>query len=179
MKGDGPSPPADGPPAACELAALVQQARAGDPTVLPRLRELLDRHPEVWERIGDLGRSVESVWLDVLSGGNVVVRESIRRHVDQMRRDLAGPHPTRAEAMLVEQVVATWLEVQLCQCNLADQTGTGSIPQATYRLRRGEVAQRKFLAAMKTLATLRAVVPEGLAPLNGVRVHDPPDRERA
>jgi hypothetical protein len=43
--------------------------------------------------------------------------------------------------------------------------------QASYRLKRAESAQRKFLSAMKMLTTLRAAVPKGLAPINCLRLY--------
>jgi hypothetical protein len=45
------------------------------------------------------------------------------------------------------------------------------VPMAM-RLRRVESAQRRLLGALKVLAKLRATVPQGLAPLNVLRLYD-------
>ena len=36
---------------------LVGKAQGGDATVLPRLRQVLGEHPEVWQHLGDVGRA--------------------------------------------------------------------------------------------------------------------------
>jgi hypothetical protein len=40
------------------------------------------------------------------------------------------------------------------------------------RLRRSESAQRRYLAALKTLARLRANVLQGMAPVSALRLHN-------
>ena len=48
-----------------------------------------------------------------------------------------------------------------------------SLDQAAFRLKRAEPAQRRHLTAVKTLATLRTLMPQGLVPARPLRVHDP------
>lgn len=159
------------------MSSLVERAMRSDASVLPRIRALLDRHPEIWSHVGDAARYVEAAWLDRMAGDDALVRESILRQADQLRQDLAGPHATRAEQMLVDLAVNNWLEVQYSQYVLAAAAG-GSIMQANHRLRKGESAQKKFLGALKALATLRAVLPEGLAPSNSLRVYREEEERR-
>jgi hypothetical protein len=49
----------------------------------------------------------------------------------------------------------------------------GSLEQAAFKLKRAESSQKRLLAATKTLATLRALVPAGLVPARPLRLHDP------
>ncbi len=156
-------PPAQAPTSQ-ELADLVGRAKQGNASVLPAIRKLLDDRPEVWEHLGDAARYVEAAWLDALAGDNLLARESIKRQAAQMRQELAGPNATRAETMMADLATNNWLEVQHAQHTQAT-AGGGSLMQANHRLRRGESAQRRFLSALKTLVALRALVPQGLAPL--------------
>jgi hypothetical protein len=160
-----------------ELKALVERAKHGDPSVLPRIRAILDGHEEAWHHMGMASRYVEALHLDVLAGDDALVRESIRRQADQLRRDLAGPHPAAAESLLVDLVVSNWLQVQCTELAQAGAPG-GSILQARHRSQRAESAQRKFLAAMKALAVLRDAVPRGLAPLGSLVPFPGDDGER-
>jgi hypothetical protein len=48
-----------------------------------------------------------------------------------------------------------------------------SLEQAAFKLKRAESSYRRLLAATKTLATLRALVPQGLVPAQPFRLHDP------
>ena len=160
------------PPVAAELRALAQQAQAGDAAALPRIREILDEHPEIWRHVGDLTALVEHAWFTFLCGNNPVAVEAMKRTVAEMKADLAGEHPTRLESLLVDQVVANWLEVRHME-SLATNPARSTVKQDACELKRLESAQRRYGESIKTLATLRTLLPTGLAPSNGVRLHQP------
>jgi hypothetical protein len=75
-------------------------------------------------------------------------------------------------------VVACWLEVQHLERVSADATA-GSLDQAGFRLKRLESAQKRYLNAVKTLTTVRALVPAGLAPAQPLKLHEGPTQQRA
>jgi hypothetical protein len=95
---------------------------------------------------------------------------------EALRDDLAGPHPTRAELLLIDHVVNCWLATHQAEYALATRT-TGSPQQAAQRCKMSESAQRRFLAGYRTLVSLRAVAPGGFVPLHCLRVAD--GRKRA
>jgi hypothetical protein len=158
------------------LSNLVAQANTGDRQALTELRHFMDRHPEIEESVGDLARMAESAWLDLLVGQNKLARESVQRLLVKLKRDLAGQHPTDLEKLLVDDIGICYLAKR--QAEIAAAGSGGSLTQAAIRFRRAESAQRRFLSAVKTLTNLRALVPEGLAPLNPLRLH-PEGRKRA
>jgi len=51
-------------------------------------------------------------------------------------------------------------------------------PTAKPFLRRSEISQKKYLAALKMLAVVRAKLPQGLAPLNAIHLREA-DRQPA
>jgi hypothetical protein len=151
------------------FARLIQRANAGDAEAVQRLRRFLDLHPKIWRRAGDLAVIAEMAWTNLVVGGNLLMAESVKRRVEEMKGELAGPRPTALEKLLIDQVVVNWLAAQQAQIEAASMTG-GSSAQAAFRLKRAESAQRRYLGAVKTLTTLRALVPQGLAPLDPVSV---------
>ena len=163
------------PPVVAELRALVQQAKAGDVSILPKLRAILDEHPEIWQHAGDLEKVVVRAWVELLAGGDPLGAEAVRRKADQLRAELEGDSPTPLERLLVGQVVSHWLELSHAQVMAADP-GEATPGQAGFRLRRAESAQKRYLAAIKTLTTVRALVPRGLLPANLLKLHDPEKR---
>jgi hypothetical protein len=180
VKDAKPSPSPEEPAVKRELEALVARGKQGDSSVLPAIRTILDEHAEVWTTVGNSARYVEAAWIDLLAGNDPLVRESMKRHANEWRETLSGPHPTQVEKMLVALVVNDWLGVQHAEYAQATQTaGGGSIMQANHRIRRSESAQRKLLMALRLLTTLRAAAPEGLAPLNCLRLATEEDRESA
>jgi hypothetical protein len=89
-----------------------------------------------------------------------------------MKSDLAGEHPTRLEQMLVDQVVACWLELKYAE-HVSASAASSSLEQAAFRLKRLESAQKRYLEAVKTLTTLRKLMPAGLAPAESIKLHEP------
>jgi hypothetical protein len=160
------------PPVSVELRALVQQAQGGDPTALPRIREILDHHPEVWQHLGDLSALAERAWIAVIAADHPLAVEAMRRSMAELRTDLAGEHPTRLERMMVDQVVACWLEMKYLE-GVSAEPGRGSLEQASFRLKRLESAQKRFDGAVKTLTTLRTLLPTGQAPVQPPRLYEP------
>jgi hypothetical protein len=104
-----------------------------------------------------------------------VAVESLKRTVAEMKADLAGENPTRIERLLVDQVVACWLEVSYLEGMSADP-GRSSLNQSDFRLKRLESAQRRYLNAMKTLTSVRTLALPGLAPAPAVLLHNPEQR---
>jgi hypothetical protein len=166
------------PPVAAELRALVLRAQTGDATTLPRIRTILDEHPAIWRHVGDLSALAERAWIAVLSGEHPLAVESMKRTVTDMKADLAGKHPTRMEQMLVDQVVGCWMEVKYLETAYAEPA-QGSLQQAGFRLKRRESAQKRYLAAVKTLTTVRALTPAGLTPSPAATVYEEPKRQMA
>jgi hypothetical protein len=160
------------PPVVAELRGLAQQAKAGDATALPRIRAILDKHDEVWQAAGDLERVVTRAWTELL-GDDPLGAEAVKRRAEQLRQQLEGDGPTPLESLLVGQVVCCWLEVAHAQFKMADP-GRTPMKEAAFYLKQAESVQRRYLAAIKTLTTLRALVPQGLLPAGSrLRVHEP------
>jgi hypothetical protein len=159
------------------LDGLVARANTGDRQALDALRRFLDAHPEVHETVGDLTRLAEAHWLDLLVGAEVLARESVQRQLASLKGELTGSHPTPLEKLLVEEVGLCHLASRHAQMTAAGSAGA-SLAQAAFRLRRAESAQRRLLSAIRTLATLRALAPAGLAPLNHLQLFTG-ERQRA
>jgi hypothetical protein len=163
------------PAVAAELRDLVQQAKAGDVSVLPRLRALLDGRPEIWKCIGDLERIVVRSWVELLAGDDPLSREAIRRKVEEFRAELEGNAPTPVERLLIGQIVSTWLEMNHAQL-AAVEPGRTTLGQASLTLKRAESVQRRYLQAIRTLTAVRALLPRGLLPAHHLRLQGPDQR---
>jgi hypothetical protein len=168
----GPAAPAPAADPREALQALIGQANAGDRAALARLGRFLDVNPALWEKAGDLTALAERAWVGLIAGGDALLAESARRKLRQFKGALAGAHPTPLEQLLVGQVGVCWLAAQHGELQAAGPAG-GSLQQAAFRLKRAESAQRRLQGAVKTLATLRALLPEGLVPANHLQLHEP------
>jgi len=156
---------------------LLDKANRGDKQALAKLRRELDANPEIWRRAADLAAHAEGEWIALIAGGNVLASESIKRRLAELKKEVAGEHPTQLETLLADQVAVTWLAAQRGEVVASSPPG-GSLGQAMFRLKQAESSQKRHLNAIKTLTTLRALVPKGLFPVDSVRLFDA-ERKRA
>jgi len=89
------------------------------------------------------------------TGEDLSVREAIYAKLNSLRQELLGENPTAVERLLVERIVACWLQVQDAEIRYARSQGDLSIRQGDYHQRRMDATNRRYLAAVKTLALVR------------------------
>src|SRR5262249_18785357 len=139
------------------LESLVQRAQQGDECVLPELRQVLDAHPELWQRCGDLALQAQTAWLQLISGKDLLLREAVQRKLDQMKEELVGLDPSPLERLLVQRGLATWLQAEYADAAYA-QAKPSSSAQHQALQRRQNSAQQRHLQAIKALATVRKLL---------------------
>lgn len=154
-----------------QLERLNDRANAGEAGALAELEEFLKGHPEVLAVAGDLARHAEKVWIDIVVGTDSFTRVAVTSQVEHLKAELAGPDPSPLERLLADHVVMAHLAER--QAELSAAQTDGSIQQASFRLKKAESAQRRFLAATKSLATLRALQPRVTRPNDRLRIFDP------
>jgi hypothetical protein len=75
--------------------------------------------------------------------------------MELMRAELAGPDPTPLERLLVERIVACWLQLHYIDIRLPQSEAKLTMKQVEYLEDRRDRAHRRYLSAIKTLATVR------------------------
>lgn len=141
------------------LEELATAANSGDPKALAELRAFLDGHPEVEESVGDLARLAEEAWLDLLAGKDALTRECARRRLQATKRRLVGPGAGPLETLLADQIALNQLAARQAEIAAATSAAT-SLDRAAFHLKRTESTQRRYLAAIRVLATLRSLLPQ-------------------
>lgn len=140
-----------------EQVALIDRAQSGDESTASAVRALVRASPELARLGGDLACLVESGWLRLLAGKNVLAREAMLVELSNLKSSLAGPAPTAIEQVLIDRVAACWV-----QANYADATeathGERTISQAELALKRQTHAHKRLLSALKTLAEVRRLM---------------------
>jgi len=137
-----------------ELLALTDRAQKGDKTALPALRQLLKNPAMVDPLGGDLAKQAQLTHIDKFSGQNLLLKESLTRKLDLMGEELAGPNVTPLERLLVERIVACWLHLHHLEMVYACKESM-SLALGSYYQRSISSAQKRYLAAIKTLALVR------------------------
>jgi hypothetical protein len=137
-----------------ELRKLLKRAQGGDASTLPALRKLLQEPAAVDELGGDLAQQAALSLIAAAAGKNLMFKEALTRKLELLRAELAGPSPAPVERLLVERVVACWLQVQDADVRYA-QARDLSLAWGEHYQRRMDRAHKRYLSALKTLALVR------------------------
>jgi hypothetical protein len=150
------------------LAQLLKRAEAGDRGALPELRRVLDGDPELWRAYGDLAAHAEVSLAMLAAGPNLLMAESLKRKLAELKAELGGESPSPLERLLVERVTATWLQTNYHDGLVAQAAGAGEARlRALQRLQ--DAAHRRHLAAIKQLAVVRRLLRPAPSPLELLR----------
>lgn len=141
-----------------ELRELVVKARKGDASVVPRLREYLAQAPQLWQQCGDLAIQSQAAWVRLIAGEDKYLQECIVKKANAMKMKLAGEDTPTLEALLVERVVATWLQLYYHETRGAQQEEK-SLKWAEFRLKQANAASDRYLKSIGALATLQRLIP--------------------
>ena len=138
-----------------DLIAMVKRANKGDKSALASVREMLNRPRGADLFGGNLAYQAELSLIENVGGDQLVFKEALGRKLAVLRDELAGPNPTPLERLLVERVVACWLQVQDADVRYAQGQKTCTFAQSEYYQRRQDRAHNRYLSAMRTLAVVR------------------------
>ncbi len=155
------------------LKDLVDKANSGELTAIAELRTFLNENPHIWRRLGDMGAHAENYWINLISSQNRLLVESVTRETERMRQDLLGESSSAVEKLLVDQIVATQLEVRYREQQLSSGSGV-TVTQKSATLKAAESAQRRYLQAVKSLEEIRGLAKKRTspAPLRLLRTSD-------
>jgi hypothetical protein len=103
---------------------------------------------------GDLAREAERSFIRAIAGDNLMSKEAVTRKLDLLRTELAGANPTPVERLLVERVVACWLQVQDADIRYARAKNL-PMEWGDHYQRRMDRAHQRYVSALKALASVR------------------------
>jgi hypothetical protein len=138
-----------------ELHKLMMRAESGDLSTLPVVRRLFQLVPEVDSYGGNLARQAELALIRAIAGKRLSLQEALIRKLELMRAELAGPTPSPVERLLVERVVACWLQANDADLGLVAPEPGRMIVEGEYRHRCCDRAHKRYLSAIKMLALVR------------------------
>lgn len=134
---------------------LVREAEAGDSQAMGKIRALLKHLPGFWTAYDDVMEIALNAHLSATCGDNLMLQESRKRQVTEMSEELAGDDCSPLEYLLAQRIAVCWLQMQYADA-IYYQNLQGMQPHwIDSHERRRDRAQRRFLSACKTLATVR------------------------
>lgn len=143
-----------------EFWDLVDKTDIADPKKqdLKALRKALRNNPELWRLVGDLA---EIAFLNLIKGfeATAALKESLKIGWQEMQIELGGENPNPLEKLLIQQVVMSWLRLQLAEYYYTVKMNQSiSLTSGRYWEGRLSAAQRRHLRAIETLARVRRLL---------------------
>lgn len=149
------------------LDKLLKRAAAGDPSVVPLIRTLLDGDagPALLAQFGDVSALAQDSWITVCAHKNVLIDEAIRRRLAALRTELCPADASPLERLLTDRVLTCWLQLFHADAWTA-QTDKVQFPEADFAQRLLSKAQHRYLSAIKSLVTIRKLLRPPLSPMD-------------
>jgi hypothetical protein len=142
-----------------KLRGLLGKAEKGDKDAVPKIRQILNEHPDLAWQFVDVAQIAEDAIIEVMTEEqDLAAKEIIRCQLGAMREQIAGKNSSALERLLSERVVVTWLEVQLFEALYAKNMRKLTIPQADFHQKRLDRAHRRHLSAIRALAQIRKLL---------------------
>ena len=102
--------------------------------------------------------AVNNTLLETAAKGSLLLRETVARKAKAMEEELAGPSPTPLEGLLARRAVICWLLVHVAELDAADLAAKGVV-EGGHIQRRADSSNRRFMQTLKTLSTVRRLIP--------------------
>jgi hypothetical protein len=131
-------------------------ADIGDAKALELLRKRHRDDPRAALKIGDLAAAALRLRLaQMLDSKAAGTSLAIEVKVESIIREIVGENPTPMEYLLAQRVAMCWLDVQDHECRYANLDQDSSPKRYEWRSRMLDRAHRRYMSALKTLATVR------------------------
>jgi hypothetical protein len=157
------------------VSRVLLNAEMGAAHSLPLLRTLIDEEERwlAWRVKSDISEAALEARLERAAeyetGGddlttasgrrvrasNLAKKELLRRQVERLRDALAGEKATLIEYLLGERAALCWIDVHCCDLDVIAAERGGQTSRASYHDRRRDRAHRRYLAALRSLASVR------------------------
>jgi hypothetical protein len=134
--------------------AVFNRIQKNDKSAVPEFREMMKEYPAIAETLGNMAKVAERSFIESISQNDLLASETLTVKLAAMRAELAGPQPSPIERLLVERVVACWFQVYAADA-IVSATKQCTFAQGDYNQRCQDRSHRRYLSAIRTLATVR------------------------
>ncbi len=170
--------PALPPVVAQQVHELLQRREAGNEAADAELARLVEQFPALWINLGDIGRQALEIWVNLIAGKDRMLHAALRQKLDDLRRQFVVPADDPAGRLIVDRVIATWLQASHADARVAQNVNLDLRTQE-FLAKRQQQAQRQHLDALKAWQQwqrLTAQLPQ-LAPPTPPQANDTPARD--
>lgn len=138
-----------------ELRSVMEEANAGDEEALATVEKILKESPDFARFFANLANTLEHKYIEVTASGSPLTQKALPVRLETMRGEIAPPGSLPLERLLAERVVACWLELHYSNLLYMQELPNLTLKQDDYYQKRLDRLNKRYLAAIKTLAQVR------------------------
>ena len=146
------------------LQQLLQRAHQGDFAVLPELRRVLDQDRQLWEIVGNLALQAEAGLVKLAAGPDLLLAEAMIRKQADLKAELAGNDADPLVKALAERAAICSLQAAYFD-GLMNRNQGKSVAFLEPLRKHLDSANKRFLNAIKMLATVKKLVRPSISPI--------------
>jgi hypothetical protein len=140
-----------------QFSGLIAAANSGEPLALAELRRTLAGNPSISANLGDVAAMVERGLCQDVIKHDAAMGEIIAHKANQLRQSLIAGARSPIVHLAADRVVISWLATNVLDLKYADISGM-SPPEGNLIVKQKTAAERRHLAAIRTLSQVRALV---------------------
>ena len=140
-----------------QFQRLLVRADGGDQEALATVRSIFDQHPEIWREFSDLEKRSEWAMVAIIAARSNTLKDAIQRRLAELKSDLGAANASPLERAVISCVTSCWLQVQFAEAGCVQHSDDD---KTDFWQKRLASSQKRYLAAVKALATLRSILSE-------------------
>jgi hypothetical protein len=138
--------------------AEIWAAATGDVEALTKLKSLTAEMPELIREAYDLDKQTERHLINLVAGPDLLMAEGARLQAREMFEELCGSKPTPIERTICQRIVSCWLHTHYLEHALCGALRTNAENRVSLYQKWLDLAEKRFLRALKTLAQTRRLL---------------------
>jgi hypothetical protein len=140
------------------LTSLLQRATTGDESSLQGIRILLDQAPTTWQEAFGMTKRVETTWINTISKEDLLVKETLERHIATLKRTLETESTSPLEHLIIESICTTWLAYKHAELTSAEQLQRHRNGLTQEQQNHITACQKRYFSSIRELARIRQLL---------------------
>ncbi|HEX8736515.1 MAG TPA: hypothetical protein VF721_14390, partial [Pyrinomonadaceae bacterium] len=126
---------------------------------LELLEEAFNLVPALYQTNGNIQKQIFNDIINIAFSHTAFFREAVKKHIAEMKTKLGYETSTFVEQMLIDEIAMRYLRLQVMESQHKNETyQSHTFAKGMYYDRRLEMAHKRFLKSMETLARVRKLI---------------------
>ena len=161
------------------LESWRSQSNGGDKAAKNEIKRYLDENPDICMSLGDISLRSMTQLISMITDGDFLIGEALRRQMDAFLQKLSGPCPTLLESLAAKRVIASWLLLHYVEKEWTSIQGDLLTTASWIKIQ--NQAQCSYNAAVKMLLLIHKCLSQATpssTPAEQTQLHTLPNSEK-